>query len=193
MTSFHKSSGPKETSHPCWIQLDIYALPNIAWFDLKTLLPQWASYRGTQRCSLPDSSKHRFGLSWERKFWFRVRREWTSVSENLFVNWYYLPVFHNKLWKILKEMGIPDHLTYLLRNLYSGQEAAVRTGYRTTDWFQKGKCCYCHSGYLTYIQSTSWGTLGCKKHKLESRLLEEITITSDMQMTSPLWQKVKRN
>ena len=47
-------------------------------------------------------------------------------------------VDHNKLWKILQEMGIPDHLTCLLRNLYTGQEATVRTGYRTTDWFQIG-------------------------------------------------------
>ena len=46
---------------------------------------------------------------------------------------------HNKLWKILKEMGIPDHLTCLLRNLYAGQEATVRTGHETTDWFQIGK------------------------------------------------------
>ena len=45
---------------------------------------------------------------------------------------------HNKLWKILKEMGIPDHLTCLLRNLYAGQEATVRTGHGTTDWFQRG-------------------------------------------------------
>ena len=50
-----------------------------------------------------------------------------------------LPVEHNKLWKILKEMGIPDHLTYLLRNLYAGQEATDRTGHGTTDWFQIGK------------------------------------------------------
>ena len=48
-------------------------------------------------------------------------------------------VDHNKLWKILKEMGIPDHLTYLLGNLYAGQEATVRTGHGTTDWFQIGK------------------------------------------------------
>ena len=48
-------------------------------------------------------------------------------------------VDHNKLWKILQEMGIPDHLTYLLRNLYAGQEATVRTGHETTDWFQVGK------------------------------------------------------
>ena len=48
-------------------------------------------------------------------------------------------VDHNKLWKIMKEMGIPDHLTYILRNLYAGQEATVRTGHGTTDWFQIGK------------------------------------------------------
>ena len=48
-------------------------------------------------------------------------------------------VDHNKLWKILKEMGMPDHLTCLLRNLYAGQEATVRTGHGTTDWFQIGK------------------------------------------------------
>ena len=62
-------------------------------------------------------------------------------------------------WKILKEMGIPDHLICLLRNLYAGQEATVRTGHGTTDWFQIGKgvhqAVYCHPAYLTYMQSTS--------------------------------------
>ena len=48
-------------------------------------------------------------------------------------------VDHNKLWKILQEMGIPEHLTFLLRNMYAGQEATVRTGHGTTDWFQRGK------------------------------------------------------
>ena len=52
---------------------------------------------------------------------------------------------------------------------------------------------YCHPAYLTYVQSTSWETLGWKKHKLESRLPGEIAITSDMQMTPPLWQKAKKN
>ena len=68
-------------------------------------------------------------------------------------------VGHNKLWKILKEMGIPDHMTCLLRNLYAGQEATVRTGHGTTDWFQIGKeyvkAVYCHPAYLTYMHSTS--------------------------------------
>ena len=69
-------------------------------------------------------------------------------------------VDHNNLWKILKEMGIPEHPTCLLRNLYAGQEATVRTGHGTTDWFQIGrdyvKAVYCHPDYLTYIQSISW-------------------------------------
>ena len=68
-------------------------------------------------------------------------------------------VAHNKLWKILKEMGIPDHLICLLRNLYAGQEATVRTGHETTDWFQIGKGvhqgCILSPYLLTYMQSTS--------------------------------------
>ena len=97
---------------------------------------------------------------------------------------------HNKLWPILKEMGIPDHLTCLLRNLYAGQEVTVRTGHGTTDWFQIGKevCqgCILSPCYLTYMQSTSCETRGWIKHKMESRLPEEISITSDTQMTLPL-------
>ena len=67
-------------------------------------------------------------------------------------------VDYNKLWKILKEMGISDHFTYLLRNLYAGQEATVRTRHGTAEWFQRGKgakAVYCHPAYLTYMQSTS--------------------------------------
>ena len=71
---------------------------------------------------------------------------------------------HNKLWKILKEMGIPDHLTCLLRNLYAGQEATVRTGHGTTDWFPigKGVCQGCilspclFNFYAEYIRRRQW-------------------------------------
>ena len=90
-------------------------------------------------------------------------------------------VDHNKLWKILKEMGIPDHLTCLLRNLYAGQEAQLeldieqQTGSKSEKEYVKAV--YCHPAYLTSIQSTSWETLGWKKHKLESRLPGEISIT----------------
>ena len=99
-------------------------------------------------------------------------------------------VNHNKLWKILQAMGILDHLTCLLRNLYAGQEAIVRTGHGTTDWFQIGKgvrqgcilspCLF--NLYAEYIMLMP----GWMKHKLESRLLGEISISSGMQLTPPL-------
>ena len=95
-------------------------------------------------------------------------------------------VDHNKLWKILK---IPDHLTCLLRNLYADQEATVRTGHGPTDWFQigKGVCqgCILSPCLFNFYASTSWKTLGWRKHKLDSRFPGEISITSDMQMTLP--------
>ena len=94
-------------------------------------------------------------------------------------------------------MGIPDHLTYLLRNLYAGKEATVRTGHGTSDCFQLGKeyvkAVYCHIIYLTSMQSTSYKMPGWMKHKLESRLPGEISLTSDMKMIPPLWQKAKKN
>ena len=81
------------------------------------------------------------------------------------------------------KMGIPDHLTCLLRSLYAGQEATVRTGDGKIDWFHIGNgyvmAVYCHPAYLTYMQSTSCKMVGWMKHKLESRLLEEISTTSD--------------
>ena len=92
-------------------------------------------------------------------------------------------------------MGIPDHLTCFLRSLYAGQEATVITGHGTTDWFQTGKGVYqgcllspcLFNLYAEYIMRM----LGWRKHELESGLPEEIRTPSDMQMTPPLWQKVK--
>ena len=86
-------------------------------------------------------------------------------------------------WKNLKEMGIPYHLTSLLCNLYAGQD---RTLHGTMKWSKLGmeydKVVYCHPAYLTAMQGTSCKMLGWMKHKLESRLLGEMSITSDMQM-----------
>ena len=70
-------------------------------------------------------------------------------------------------------MGIPDHITCLLRNLYAGQEATVRTRHETMDWFKIGKE-VCHPAYLTYMQSASYKMLGWMTHKLDSRLPGEI-------------------
>ena len=89
-------------------------------------------------------------------------------------------VDHNKLWKILQEMRIPDHLACLLRNLHAGQEATVRTGHEQQTGSKLGKeyvkAVYCHPVYLTSMQSTSSETPGWMKHNLESSLLAEIPI-----------------
>ena len=106
-------------------------------------------------------------------------------------------VYHNKLWKILKEMGIPDHLTCLLRNLYTGQEAIVRTGHGTTDWFQIGKGV--HQGcilspflfnfYADYIMRNA----GLEEAQAGIKIAGRNINNPDMQITPPLWQKVKKN
>ena len=94
-------------------------------------------------------------------------------------------------------MGIPDHLTCLLRNLYAGQEEQLDLDMEKQIGSKLGKeyvkAVYCNPAYLTYMQSTSKEMLDWMKHKLESRLLGEISITSDMQMTSTSWHKVKKN
>ena len=106
-------------------------------------------------------------------------------------------VDHNKLWKILHNMGIPDHLTHLLRNLYAGQKATVRTGHGTTDWFQIGKGI--RQGYIlspclfNFYAECILRNAGLDEAEAGTKLLEEILITSDTQMTPPLWQKAKRN
>ena len=94
-------------------------------------------------------------------------------------------------------MGIQDHLTCLLRNLYAGQEVTVRTGQETTDWFQIGKGV--HQGcilspclfnlYAEHIMRNA----GLEEARAGIKIAGEISITSDMQMTPPLWQKVKKN
>ena len=105
-------------------------------------------------------------------------------------------VDHNKLWKVLQEMGIPDHLTCLLRNLYAGQEATVRTGPGTTDRFQIGKGvhqgCILSPGLFKLYAEYIMRKPGLEEAQTGIRLLGERSITSDMQMTPPLWQKVNR-
>ena len=92
------------------------------------------------------------------------------------------------------EIGIADYLTHLLRNLYAGQEAIepdMEQGTGSKLGKEYFKAIYYHPAYLTYLWSTSCEMPGWMKHKLELRLLREILITSDMQITSPLWQKAK--
>ena len=121
----------------------------------------------------------------------------------LFLMWchYYAKVFDNvdqdKLWKNLQELGIPDHVTCLLRNLYAGEEATVRTGHGTIDWFQIGKgvlqgcilspCLF--NLYSEYIMQNA----RLDEAQAEIKIAGEISIAPDIQMTPPLWQKAKRN
>ena len=105
-----------------------------------------------------------------------------------------LTVWITTYWKIPQEMIISDHLICLLRNLYAGQKATVRTGQGTTDWFQigKGVC----QGYI--LSSCLYAEYVMQNARLDEaqagiKIAGEISITSDMQMTPPLWQNVKRN
>ena len=104
---------------------------------------------------------------------------------------------HNKLWKILKEMEYQTtwpaswEICMQVRKQQLELDMEQQTGSKSGKEYVKAV--YCHSAYLTYMQSTSWETLGWRKHKLESRFPGEISITSDMQMTPSLWKKVKRN
>ena len=106
-------------------------------------------------------------------------------------------VVHNKLWKILKEMGKADHLTCLLRNMCADQDVTVWTGHGTTDWFHIGKGV--HQGcvlssclfnlYAEYIMRNA----GLDEAQAGIKIAGRNSITSDTQMTLPLWQKVKKN
>ena len=106
-------------------------------------------------------------------------------------------VDHNKLCKIIQEMGIPDHLTCSSEICMQVKKQQLELGLEQQTGSKSGKeyikAVYCHSTYLTYMQGTSCEMPGWMKHKLESRLPGEISITSDIQMIPHLWQKVKKN
>ena len=108
-----------------------------------------------------------------------------------------LTVWITTNWKILKEIGIPDHFTWLLeiymqvKKQQLAPDMEQQTGSKLGKEYVKAVCC--HPAYLTHVQSTSCEIPGWMKHKLESRLPGEISITSEMQMTTPSWQKAKRN
>ena len=106
-------------------------------------------------------------------------------------------VGHNILWKTLQKMGIPDHLICVLRNLYAGQEENARTGHGTMDWFHTGEgvrqgCILSPCLFNLYAE---YSTQNARVNEAQARirLLGEISITLDMQMTQHLWQKVKRS
>ena len=155
-----KKGNAKECSNYCTIAL----ISHTSQVMLKILQARLQQY---VNCELPDiqagfrkgrgSRDQISNISWIIK----KAREFQKNINFCFID--YATAFdcvdHNKLWKILKEMEIPDHLICLLRNLYAGQDATVRTGHGTIDWFQigKGVCrgCILSPAYLTYMQSTS--------------------------------------
>ena len=125
--------------------------------------------------------------------------DWSLPGSSLGFDYAKAPdcVDHNKLWKILQEMGIPDHLTCLLKNLYAGQEATVRTEHGTTDWFQIGKgvhqCCILspclfnlHAEYIMRNVELEEAQAGIK---IAGRNVNNLR----KQVPPPLWEKVKRN
>ena len=123
----------------------------------------------------------------------RVRHDWATK-----LNWTetFDCVDHNKLWKILQEMGIPDHLICLRRNLYAGQEATVRTGHGTKDWFQiiKGLCQGCILSPCLFNLYTEYIMRNARLDEAQAgiKIARRNINTSDMQMTPPPpWQKVK--
>ena len=125
-------------------------------------------------------------------------RESKGIPENIYLCFIdYVKAFdcvdYNKLWKILKEMGIPYHQTCLLRNLYAGQETTVRTGLGKTDWFHKEyvKTVYCHPAYLTYMQSTSFRNAGMDKSQAEMKIARRNI--SNLRYADDTWQKVKKS
>ena len=129
----------------------------------------------------------------------KAREFQEKKQENCFID--YTKTFNcidqNKLWKILKKMGISDHpaASWEIRMQVKKQQLEPDmeqwTGYKFRKVYVKAV--HCHLAYLTYMQSASCEMLDWMKHKLESRLPGEISIISDMQMTPPLRQKVKRN
>ena len=118
-------------------------------------------------------------------------QQWPGLYQSFYC------VDHNKLWNIRKEMGIPDHLTCLLRNLYAGQEATVRTGHGTTEWFQIGKgvrggcvlsLCFIYLYAECIIRNARLGEAQAGI-KIAGRNINNLRY----QMTPPLWQKAKEN
>ena len=138
--SITKKGNDKECSNYCTIALTSHT-SNVMFKILQARLQQYVN------CEIPDvQAGFRKGRGTRdliaNIYWIiKKAREFQKNTYFCFIG--YAKAFdcvdHNKLWQILKDLGIPDHLTCLLRNLYASQEATVRTGHRTTDWFQIGK------------------------------------------------------
>ena len=194
--SFH--SNPKESSNYCTIALISHASKEM----LKLLQARLQQYMNQEIPDVQAGFRKGRGTREQMANIYWIIKKTRELQKNIYLCFIdYAKSFdcvdHNKLWKILQEMEIPDHLTCLLRNLYAGQESTVRTGHGTTDWLQMGKgvCQGCilspclFNLYAEYLMRNT----GLEEAQARIKILGEISITSDMQMTPPLWQNVKGN
>ena len=164
-----------------------------------------ASLRQYVNCKLPDVQVGFVKSKWRQRSNCQQpldHRKSKRVQKNIYFCFIdYTKAFdcvdHNKLWKILKEIGYQTiwPASWEICVQIKKQQLELDTEQQTGSKLGKEyvKAIYCHSAYLTYMQSTSYEMLGWMKHKLESRLLGEISITSDMQMIPHLWQKGEKN
>ena len=194
--SFH--SNPKECSNYCTIALISYASKVM----LKILQARLEQYVNHELPEVQAGFRKGRGTRDQIANTHWIIEKAREFKENIYLCFIdYTKAFdyvdHNKLWKILQEMGIPDHLTCLLKNLYAGQEATVITRHGTTDWFQMGKGvrpgCILSPCLFTFYAEYLMQNARLDEAQAASRLQGEISITSAMQMTPPLWQKAKRN
>ena len=193
-----KMGNAKECSNNCTIELISHASKVII-KTLQTRLPQYVNWELSEvQAGFQKARGARDQIANVRWIIGKAR----ELQKNIYFCFIdYTKAFdyadHNKLWKILNEMGIPDHLTCLLRNLYAGQETTVRTGHGAMDWLKIGKgvrqgCVLSPCLFNLYAEYIMRNT-GLNETQARIKLPGEISITSDMQMTPPLWQKVKKN
>ena len=146
-----------------------------------------------EKAEAPEIKLPTYAGSWKKQESFRKNIYFCFIENSKAFDC----VDHKKLWKILQEMGIPDHLTCLLRNLYAGQEATVSIGHGTTDWFQIGKgvrqgcilspCLF--NTYAEYIMRNAGLEEAQAGIKIAGRNINNLRYADD----TTLWQKVKRN
>ena len=167
------------------------------WANLKILkfifqfIPRWLWAGELEKAEKPEKLEISIGSSKKQEFQKNIYFCFIDYAKAFDC------VDHNKLWKILKKMGISDHLACLLRNLYAGQEATIRARHRTINWFQirKGVCQGCILSpclFNLYAEYIMWNAR-LDEAQAGIKIAGELPVTSDMQMTPPLWQKAKKS
>ena len=193
--SFHSSPKErqcKESSNYCTIALISHASKVM----LKILQPRLQQYANWELLDVQAGFRNGRGPRDQIANICWINEKASKFQKNIYFCFIdYVKAFdsvdHHKLWKIPKEMEITDHLTCLLRNLCGRKEQLeldMEQHISSKSGMEYVKAVYCHPVYLTYMQNTSCKIPGEMNHKLESTMSGEISVTSDMQMTPPLWQ-----